>query len=571
MGNRTLIKNAKIWTSDRKQPWADSILINGEDIEFVGTAEQAEAAAAQYSADSIHVIEAGGRMITPSFIDSHLHISTTALSMDMLWFQMRQFETFEELMEVVKAYADEHPKEEVPFINSYSCPSECMEREGVNRYLMDKYVSDRPVLVMDVNFHRTIVNSKMLELMEVDKNTPYDHESSMNYERFEDGTPTGIIWEHAHEFNHDIDKMYENMGWWPRKEDDPQLIDNFMQRVSDFGITGIHEGYTESDRILKALTELDQQGKLKQYVQCMPLMKDISCLDSAIETTLEWKRKYEKGHVYVNSIKIFLDGTLEIGTFASLDPFLNDPSGKNYGTLNIEEDDLTHAFEKFNQAGLDTQIHLVGDRAFRTALNAAERAQKNEKAAGREFNSKVVLMHCELTHPDDRKRPAELGVIVNANPGWMSGVFGDGAEAYIGKEKFDSLYSFNEMIRTGATVCFSSDITDEGGFCIVDPFYGMEVAHRRADDMFGSGIQRPPAEECVAIEDLLYGFTINNAIEMGIDHKTGSLEAGKKANLCILTENIFEVPENKIKDIKCAAVMFEGEVIRGKDNLFTFV
>lgn len=555
MTDRILIKNAKIWTSDKKHPWADCIMINGDIIEYVG----------QYSGlkdeKGVRVIDAGRKMITPSFIDSHLHISTTALSLQLLWLQQRPFKTFEELMEVIKAYAEEHPKEEEPFINAYSCPSECMEAEGVNRYLMDKYVSDRPVMVMDVNFHRTIVNSRMLELMEIDKDTPYDANSSMNYERFEDGTPTGIIYEHAYEFNHDIDRMYENMKWRPKQEDDPELIDSFMQRMSDYGICAIHEGYTESELVLQALSKLEAEGRLKQYVQCMPLMKDMSQLEQVIKTAHDWNEKYQSDYVSVHSVKILIDGTLELGTFASLDPFPDDPG--NYGTLNINEDDLTFAFCRFNQEGLDVQIHLVGDRAFRTALNAVENAKAREKENGREFHIKVVLMHCELTHPDDRKRPAELGVLINVNPGWCGGMFGTGAEKYMSREKFDSLYSFNEMIRTGATVCFSSDITDEGGFGIANPFYGMEVAHRRIDEKYVGTVQRPPATECIDLESLLYGFTINNAIEMGIEDKTGSLEVGKKANLCILSHDLFDIPENKIKDVTVETVIFEGEVIRG--------
>ncbi len=557
MKKKILIKNAEIWTSDRNNPWAESLIIDGDKIEFAG-----DLSTASNLFDGGRIVDAGGKMIIPAFIDSHIHITSTALSMQLLWFHRRQFKTFEELMEVVRDYAEEHPKEEVPFINSYSCPSECIDAEGVNRYLMDKYVSDRPVLVMDVNFHRSIVNSRMLELMEVDKNTPYDNTTSMNYERFEDNTPTGIILEHAHEFNGDIDKMYKNLNWWPPKENDPELLADFIDRVTDYGITGLHEGFTESELILQGLSELEKQGRLKQYVHCMPMMKKAEELEDAIIRVKGWQKKYRSEYIYVNSIKIFLDGTLELGTYAALDEFVCEPG--NYGTLNFSEEELTHIFERINQEGINMQIHLVGDRAFRTALNAKEAAAKNENAAGREFRSLICLMHCELTNPNDRKRAGELGITVNVNPGWCSGIFGQGAEKYMGEEKFKSLYSYNEIIRSGARVCFSSDITDEGGFEVANPFYGMEVAHRRMDEIFVGDKQREPAEECIALEDLLYGYTINNAAEMGIACKAGSLEAGKKANLCILSDNIFRVPAGKIKEIKCDTVMFEGEILKGR-------
>ena len=69
--------------------------------------------------------------------------------------------------------------------------------------------------------------------------------------------------------------------------------------------------------------------------------------------------------------------------------------------------------------------------------------------------------------------------------------------------------------------------------------------------------------KCLSIEDLMKGYTINNAVGMGIAEKTGSLETGKMANLCILSDNIFEVKAEDIHKIKPEAVIFEGKFVRG--------
>ena len=91
---------------------------------------------------------------------------------------------------------------------------------------------------------------------------------------------------------------------------------------------------------------------------------------------------------------------------------------------------------------------------------------------------------------------------------------------------------------------------------------GIEVGHTRKEP--GSeGAARPLAEECLSIEDLMKGYTINNAVGMGIAEKTGSLETGKMANLCILSDNIFEVKAEDIHKIKPEAVIFEGKFVRG--------
>lgn len=548
-----LIENAKIWTADKNQPWAECISIKDDIIEFVGNKYE------EKPAEDVIRVDAGDKMVVPAFLDSHIHIVATAKTMWCFLLEQREYESIEEIMTIVQEYAKQHPKEDVPYIYAYSCPTELMEVAHADRYFMDKYISDRPVLLCDANYHRCLVNSKMLELMEIDENVPYDSSTSCNYERYENNVPNGIIEERAHEFHHDIDKMFEKLGWYPPSESDSETIAPVLDIMTDYGICGVLDGFNDSDDIFVALKKLQEEGRLNHYYHAMPLMNNFDDLEDTIRTAKEWHEKYADEYIYVDTIKYFLDGTNELGTGAVIEPFVNDPD--NYGILNMQEDDMTTVFERLNQEGLNIQIHLVGDRAFRTALNGVERAQQTEAAKGRNFTIRVTLLHCELTHPDDRKRAAKLGVYINTTPVFVAGVFGDAAMKYLGEKRFNSMYAFNEIIASGAIVNFASDIVDEEGLPFANPIYGIEAGHIRSLD---SGITvRPSVEECISREDLLYGYTINNALGMGMADKTGSLEVGKKANLCVLSDNIFEVEANKISEIKPEIVMFEGKVVKG--------
>lgn len=194
------------------------------------------------------------------------------------------------------------------------------------------------------------------------------------------------------------------------------------------------------------------------------------------------------------------------------------------------------------------------DRSFRTALNAAE------KAAGREFTTKVWLAHCELTKPEDRERVKPLGVQINFTPVWAGGAFGDAAKEFLGEERFRSIYAFNRMIETGVEVNYSSDVVDVEDFQCAASLLGIEAGHTRR--LPGEAQMREPEEERISRENLLLGYTIYNAKSLGEDDKIGSLEAGKRANLCILSDNIFDVPADKIHEIKVERVMVEGKFIR---------
>ncbi|MCI8646938.1 MAG: amidohydrolase family protein [Firmicutes bacterium] len=550
------IKNSRIWTADSRQPWADCIVIKGKTIDYVGTYEQSRLEPGMMDVD------AGGRMMIPAFLDSHTHIAATAKTLWCLLLESKDYQSIDEIMDIVKDYAEEHPKGEVPYIYAYSCPTHLMDAEYADRYFMDKYISDRPILLCDMNFHRCLINSKMLELMEIDETVPYDPATSCNYERFEGGNvPNGIVSERAFEFRHDIDKMFQKLNWYPPSEADPETLAPVLEKMTDYGICGLHDGFSDSEEVFKGLKELEKQGRLNHYYHTMPLLNQFSELEDVIRTAKEWQKQYSDEFICVDSIKYFLDGTNELGTGAVIEPFVSDPN--NFGKINMSEDQLTVVFERLNQEGLSIQIHLVGDRSFRTALNAVERAQKKEKAEGREFTIRVSLLHCELVHPHDRRRAAELGVYINFTPIWAGGAFGDGAKKYLGEARYNSMYAFNEIIESGAIVNFSADIVDEESLPEAEPLAGIQVGHTRRG-IGCDGEIREPACECLSIEDLLKGYTINNALGMGIADKTGSLETGKRANLCILSDNIFEVEPEEIHKIKAEVVMFEGKLVRGE-------
>ncbi len=553
----TIITNARIWTGNKSLPWCEAIVIENKKIIYTGSTEGAN----EYLTADVKVIDAEEKMVIPSFIDSHTHLTSVAKSKWCFLLEKKEYASVEEIMEIVKAYADTVPADEQPYIYAYSCPTELMDKPGVDRHLMDRYISDRAVLLCDANFHRALLNSRMLELMDIDENTPYNENSSANYGRDENGAPDGFAYERVFEFNKDIDRMFEKLGWWPPSEADPEVVLPVLEDFTSWGVAGICDGFTESEGTLKSIKALEEQGKLYHYYHGMSLMEDFDALENAIETAKKWQAEYGDDYIKVDMLKFFLDGTNEIGTSAVIEPFVNDPEGKDCGVMNMTEDQLTVVFQRINQEGLGIQIHMVGDRSFRTALDAAERAQQLEKEDGREFNSKIWLIHCELTKPEDRVRAAELGIHINFTPAWAGGAFGDASKEYLGEERFRSMYAFNQMLDLGIHVNYSSDVVDNEDFQMASPYIGIQAGHMRK--LPGDCPVREPEEECLSLENLLLGYTIYNAESLGEDHRIGSLEVGKLANLNILSADLFEVDPEEIHKIKPDLVMFEGKIVRG--------
>jgi len=316
--------------------------------------------------------------------------------------------------------------------------------------------------------------------------------------------------------------------------------------------------------------ELDMIGKLNVYFDGIIRFESYAELPEKISLLRRLSGKYSTKHIKLNTMKLFLDGTNESGNSALLSPHVNDPSGTNYGEILMDADELKKCFLLCNREGLDIHLHIVGDRAFRVACDAAQAAKEEAAAAGEEWVCQIIFAHCELIDPDDMKRPAELGITINWSCHWSGGYFGEEAMNYISKEKWERMYQFNPIIDSGALVTFSSDVVTFYELHRADLFFSMQVACTRVDPEFPldkdvyPGSVRPPLSAKLSRENLIKGYTINGAKQLRWESIMGSLEAGKKANICVLSEDFFAVPDNKISDVIIEAVIFDGKVISGE-------
>jgi len=327
------------------------------------------------------------------------------------------------------------------------------------------------------------------------------------------------------------------------------------------------DGFIEDDRQIESIYEMDKKGLLKTYYDGMVRFWSIDDLPEKIKKLREYQRKYTSDHVKINTMKLFLDGTNEAGNSALLEPHLDDP--KNYGEIMMETDDLTQCFLLCNREKLDLHIHIVGDRAFRVACDAVEKAQEIAKSNSEPWICQPAFAHCELVDPADMERPAKLGISINWSCHWSGGYFGDTAMNYFSKDKWTNMYQFNPMIDSGALVTFSSDVVTFYEMERADPFFGMQIAATRVDPEFPldpekyPGSLRPPESARLSLDTLLKGYTISGARQLKWSDKMGSLSVGKLANINILSADPFETEPFQLKDIHFDTVIFDGEIISG--------
>lgn len=543
---QTVYTNAYIYTEDPANPTAEAMAVSNGKILYVGSAEGAQA----YIGENTVVRDMVGKMITPNILDGHSHpgiVATTAWYTDM----PADCDTQEEILAFVKEFCDTHSVAEYPYIYFEYYPSNLFDEAGPRREWIDEVVSDRPILIEDFSDHACWVNTKFLELIGAFDDgviSDADKEFMTNSAGEYTGWIREFVWQNY------IGNLYEKIGFTPPDEVNEQTLGPVLDDFKSWGVTAVLDACVLDDQHVKTVSDMDKAGKLNMYYEFAYRMYDYSELEASIAEIHRLNDTYATDHVFVDTLKVFYDGTNELGDAALVDGWITDESQKGYLLMDLDE--TVHTIRRCSEENIDVHFHMVGDLAFRRVCDAVETLTQEIGP----LNIQVEMCHCEYINPEDYARPGELGIIVNWTPHWTGGYFGDASLKYMGQERYNDMYKFNPLIESGAIVTFGSDIYSMYEENRGNPYFGMETAMTRIDPegVYGEGVMRESESSKLSLDALLKGYTLNAAIQMRIDDKTGSLEAGKGANFNVYDVNLFDVAPNEFRNVLPAEVYFEG-------------
>ncbi|MBR6874765.1 MAG: amidohydrolase family protein, partial [Bacteroidales bacterium] len=270
-----------------------------------------------------------------------------------------------------------------------------------------------------------------------------------------------------------------------------------------------------------------------------------------------FRKEYNTEHLKIHTMKIFMDGTQKIHTAAMLTPYVDVPEK---GATAFNKEDLAALMVKLNAEGLDLHMHTVGSAASRVALDAVELARKE---VGDKFTMKVTCAHLEVQDDADLDRFAKLGVIANYTPWWHAGdyrVWG----TWLGEERARKLFRCKSLWDSGALVTWSCDNV-VFSFEVWNPYLGMEVGMTRHITektnvpAFTRGEALPPEDQKMSIEQMLLGYTINGARQLGVENKKGSITAGKDADFLVFDNDLLTADHEGFSYNHPTEVYFSGK------------
>jgi predicted amidohydrolase YtcJ len=409
---------------------------------------------------------------------------------------------------------------------------------------LDTIETKRPIALWGNDGHTVWVNSRGLALLGVTAETPDIPGGKIA--RDAKGAPTGSFADRASIF---VDEKIPS----PPLEEKAALTAAELKRMSAYGITSLMDAFvTPAEEAV--WRKLYDTGRLPMRVRTAIYVGDPS--DDSEEAVARLVAASRQGDVDPDVLRAFADGVMEYPaqTAALLKPYL-DADGKptkHSGELYFDPERFARLVQKLDAAGLTVHVHAIGDRAVRASLDAFASA----RAANGDKDNRHQIAHLQLVDPADFPRFKELGVMADMQLEWAKRepATEGPLEPYLGSERYRYVYPAGSLHKAGATIIGGSD-WDISSY---NPFRAFQTGVMRAG---GKG-QRPlNIDERIPLETAIDAYTINAAYAMKQDKTTGSLEAGKRADLLVLDRDILTIDPETIDQTRVLATYLDGRLV----------
>ena len=481
------------------------------------------------------VIDLQGKLALPGFIDDHTHFIDGGFQ--LLSVDLRDAGTQKEFARRIGEQARKLGPDR--WITGGNWDHELWPGAPLpTRELIDAVTPRNPVFVSRLDGHMALANSVALRLAGVTRETP-DPPGGTIVRDAKTGEPTGIM-----------------------KDGAQGLIEAVMPKPTDAEYDeAMRAGLAEAARV--GVTSI-QDITLWDHYPVYQRFRDAGRLTVRIYSRTpmkEWKRQSElvgrmgpgDAWLRLGGLKAFMDGSLGSTTALFFDVFNDAPNttGLMAGD-NLPEGKLENDIRDADKAGLQCSVHAIGDKANHLLLGYFEAVEKDNGPRDRRFR----IEHAQHLLAADIPRFAPLGVIASMQP---AHAIDDGrwAEKRIGPERIKTTYAFRSLLDSGARLAFGTDWP----VAPLNPLVGIYAAVTRetADGMNPHGWV---PEQKISLEEAVRAYTAGSAYAEFGEREKGTLEAGKLADVVVLSQDIFRIDPEEIPKTKVVYTVVGGKVIR---------
>ena len=529
-----VLQNGKIWTVNKKQPEAEALAIVRDCIIAVGSNTDLQ----PLIGPKTKIIDARKRRILPGFHDSHVHLLGAGLGLSRVALKDAADEA--EFGKRLREFDKKLPPGRWLQGGDWD-HDRALAGKLPTAQLIDKYVKDRPVFLRRYDGHMAIVNSRVLELAGITKDTR-DPVGGVIYRHANSKEPTGLLRDNAMDL---VTRLIPP----PSEAEVAEAVRAALAEARKLGVTSVQDmdGSDAATRrlLLRLYQHLARTGRLTARIKLyFPLGAWSSLADIGILAG------FGDVWVQIGCLKDFIDGSLGSSTAKMFEPYQNEPgsTGIFLKPLTRLRDDILAA----DNAGLAVAVHAIGDRGNAELFDLFAEAIKKNGPRNRRFR----VEHAQHLRPQDYRRFADLGVIASMQP-FHAIDDGRWAEGRIGRKRCASSYAFRSLLDAGATVAFGSDWP----VAPLNPLLGIDAAvNRRTLD--GKHPKGWFPEQKIGVPEAIACYTLNSAFAAFQEKDLGSLEPGKLADLVMLSRDILADGErDHIAKTDVVLTMVGGKVV----------
>ncbi|BAX97764.1 putative amidohydrolase [Mycobacteroides stephanolepidis] len=538
-----VFRNGRVYTVSEHQEWAEAVAVKGNTIRHVG----GEAGAMAMVGPSTRVIDLGGKLLMPGFVEGHIHPFFGAFLSSGVNLQVS---TKQEALAAIAKYAKENP--DGP-IRGFGWRIDMFGPEGPTRQELDSVLKDRPGFFFAVDAHSMWANSKALELAGVHRDTPDPVPGFSYYAKDSKGEPSGYILEISAML--DLIDAIEPVT----AESMQRALEDWLPKAAAAGITSVFDAGVPPVGIQAALlglyNDIERRGALPFRVVASYVVK-APPVDDAVAMFTQTRDEIASDLVQVGMIKIMGDGTQGGYTAWLLDPYADKPD--SIGTSPFTEQQWGQLVGQIDSAGIDMHVHACGERTVRVALDAFEAAIAKNPARDRRHS----IAHLIYVDDADNARFARLGVGAQFSANWFSAdpdTVVNLATRY-GAPRKDNFYRIQDILRAGGRVSLGTDWPAAGYFSTYKPLESIQIGVTR--QLVGDPnveVLGPTAQKLSAAQ-AVHANTLGAAHQIRMENKVGSVEVGKLADLIVLDRNILEGDPHDIHEAAVTMTMMNGQI-----------
>ncbi|HYN10740.1 MAG TPA: amidohydrolase [Vicinamibacterales bacterium] len=540
-----VLRGGRILTLDAAVPEAQALAARNGAIVAVGSNADMD----RFVGTSTQVIDLGGQVAVPGFIEGHGHF--TNIGEGKMNLELMPTKSWNEIVQMV-AQAVEKAKPGQWIIGRgwhqekwSSTPQPNVEGFPTHASL-DKVSPDNPVFLTHASGHASFANQKALELSGITAQTPNPEGGEILKDK--SGNPTGLLRETA-------SRLIKRGAGEPTPTAEEaeararRALELADQEVITKGITSFQDAGS-SFEVINRVKRMIDEGKMNVRLWMMVREYDPEAL--AANRVIG----YGNNRLTVRAIKITADGALGSRGAWLLEPYSDLPesvpvSTSRVGLPSISMDVVRKRAQIALEQGYQMCIHAIGDRANREVLTIYEETFKRNNRNGRALRWRIE--HAQHINAADIPRFGQLGVIAS-----MQGVHCTSDAPWVtprlgAHRAEEGAYVWQKLMKSGAIVTNGTDAPVED----VDPIasYYATVTRKAADGKVFYGDQRMNRMEA------LRSYTLANAYAAFEEDIKGTLSRGKLADVTVLTKDITAIPEDQIKTAKVAYTIIGGKVV----------